>query len=203
MKLYYSPTSPFARKCAVLLREAGQWDSMEIEPAAGTPVDPGTMPLAQNPLGKLPALGRDDGPAIYDSRVITRFLDDRFKAGLYPTGPRLWDTLTLEANADGIMEAAILIVYETRVRPEDKYYEPWVEGQWAKIERSLEAIEARWMAHLKGPLDMAQIAVGCALGYLDFRHAARNWRDGREVLAPWYETFAQRPSMAATTPPPA
>ena len=75
-----------------------------------------------------------------------------------------------------------------------------IDGQWLKISRALDAIEARWMAHLAGPLCMGQIAVGCALGYLDFRHADRNWRSERPALAAWYATFAQRPSMTATVP---
>ena len=159
------------------------------------------MPLAQNPLGKIPALERPDGPAIYDSRVICRYLDERAGGKMYPEGRRLWDTLTLEATADGILDAAILMVYEVRVRPEDKRFEAWTEGQWGKVARSLDALNDRWMAHLSGPVDAGQIAVGCALGYIDFRHGDRNWRRGREALTTWYEGFAERPSMKATQPP--
>ncbi|MGO4908020.1 glutathione S-transferase [Pseudorhodobacter sp. W20_MBD10_FR17] len=200
MRLFYSPTSPYARKVVVLLAEAGHSDAVELVLASGTPIDTGTTPLAHNPLGKIPTLEREGGAALYDSRVITRYLDDQFDAGLYPAGPRLWETLTLEATADGILDAAILMVYETRVRPEDKRYDPWVEGQWGKIERALDALEARWMSHLHGPLDMGQIAVGCALGYVDFRHGARNWREGRPLLAAWEASFASRDSMKASAP---
>jgi glutathione S-transferase len=157
------------------------------------------MPVALNPLGKIPALARDDGPALYDSRVICRYLDDRAQAGLYPAS-RLWDVLTLEATADGIMDAAVLIIYESRVRPEDHRFAPWVDGQWTKIDRSLDALEQRWLSHLHGPLDMGQIAVGAALGYLDFRHDERGWRNGRPGLAAWEAVFAERPSMVATRP---
>lgn len=201
MKLYHSPTSPYVRKVLVLMAETGQSDAVELVPATGTPVDPGSMPLAQNPLGKIPALERPEGPALYDSRVICRYLDDRAGGRMYPPAPRLWDSLTLEATADGILDAAILMVYEWRVRPEDKRHDPWVEGQWTKVARALDTIEARWMSHLNGPLDIGQIAVGCALGYLDFRHDARDWRNGRPALAAWEKAFAARPSMAATVPP--
>lgn len=201
MKLYHSPTSPYVRKVLVLMAETGQSDAVELVPATGTPVDPGSMPLAQNPLGKIPALERPEGPALYDSRVICRYLDDRAGGRMYPPAPRLWDSLTLEATADGILDAAILMVYEWRVRPEDKRHDPWVEGQWTKVARALDTIEARWMSHLNGPLDIGQIAVGCALGYLDFRHDARDWRNGRPALAAWEKAFATRPSMAATVPP--
>lgn len=201
MRLYCSHTSPYARKILVLLAETGKADQVDLVVASGTPLDPGTAPLAQNPLGKIPALERADGPALYDSRVITRYLDDQFQAGLYPQGARLWDTLTLEATADGILDAALLMVYEQRVRPEDKRFAPWVEGQWGKIARALDALEGRWMSHLHGPLDMGQIAVACALGYVDFRHGDRNWREGRAALAAWEAGFAARDSMKATVPP--
>ncbi len=200
MKLYRSPASPFVRKVMVLIHEAGLTDRVDLVAASGTPVATGTMPLDRNPLGKIPVLLRDDGGALYDSRVICRYLDDLTGAGLYGEPPRLWDVLTLEAMADGMLDAAILMVYETRVRPEDKRMPEWVEGQWAKIARSLDAIEREHVAELSGPLDMAQIAVGCALGYLDFRLGARNWRSGRPKVAAWEAEFAARPAMVATKP---
>ncbi len=200
MRLFYSPTSPYVRKIMVLLHETGMLERVERVSVGGTPVDTGTLPLALNPLGKIPALERPDGPAIYDSRVICRYLDDLAGGKLYPAGPRLWDTLTLEATADGMLDAAILMVYETRVRPEEKRFEPWVEGQWGKIDRALDALESRWIAQLTGPLDMGQVAVGCALDYLDFRHGGRAWRSTRPDLAAWHARFADRPSMVATVP---
>ena len=115
--------------------------------------------------------------------MITRFLDARAGGRLYPEPPRLWETLTLEATADGIAEAALLMVYEDRLRPEDARSAAWVEAQWGKVARALDAVEARWIAHLAGPLDCGQIALGCALGYLDFRHADRAWRGGAAGLA--------------------
>ncbi|MCA3438409.1 MAG: glutathione S-transferase [Rhodobacter sp.] len=199
MRLFHSPTSPFVRKVMVTLHETGQAGDVTLVPAKGTPVDAGSMPVALNPLGKIPALARDDGPALYDSRVICRYLDDRAQAGLYPAA-RLWDVLTLEATADGIMDAAVLIIYESRVRPEQHRFAPWVGGQWTKIDRALDALEQRWLSHLHGPLDMGQIAVGAALGYLDFRHGERGWRGGRPGLAAWDAVFAERPSMVATRP---
>lgn len=201
MRLYHSPTSPYVRKVMVLLLETGQERDVALIPAAGTPVDAGTMPVAQNPLGKIPALERDGAPALYDSRVICRFLDDRAGGRLYPTAPRLWETLTLEATADGILDAAILMVYESRLRPEDMRLADWTEGQWSKIARALDALEGRWTAHLGGPLDMGQVALGCALGYLDFRLGPREWRAGRPLLAAWFRAFADRPAMRATRPP--
>jgi glutathione S-transferase len=201
LKLHHSPTSPYVRKVMVLLAETGQSADVALLPAAGSPIDPGTMPVAQNPLGKIPALERPDGPALFDSRVICRYLDDRAKAGLYPAAPRLWETLTLEAMADGMVDAAILMVYENRLRPEEIRLPAWVEGQWSKVSRALDMIEARWLPYLSGPLCMGQIALGCALGYVDFRHDARNWRATRPGLAAWDAAFAARPAMVATRPP--
>lgn len=200
MKLYHSPTSPYVRKVVVLLREMGKLDAVEMVSAGGTPLDAGTLPLSQNPLGKIPALERADGPALYDSRVITRYLDTVLKGGMYPEPPRLWETLTLEATADGILDAAILMVYEKRLRPEGMQFVDWEEAQWGKVARALDTVESRWMAYLSGPLDAGQIALGCALGYVDFRLGARNWRAGRTNLAGWAETFMARKSMVATVP---
>jgi glutathione S-transferase len=199
MQLISSPASPFVRKVRVLLHETGLATQVEELPVATTALATAPEAMAANPLGKIPALLRADGPAIYDSRVICRYLDAKAGAALYPEA-RLWEVLTLEATADGIMESGVLMAYETRLRPEGARSEPWVEAQWAKIARALDALEDRWMSHLAGPLDMAQIAVACALGYLDFRHDARGWRNGHPALAAWYEGFAARDSMAQTVP---
>lgn len=200
MRLYSSPTTPFGRKVMVLLHENSFLGDVAVTDATGSPLNSSAMPVAQNPLGKIPVLERDDGPAIYDSRVICRYLDEQAGGRLYPAAPRLWETLTLEATADGILDAAILMLYETRLRPEEKRFADWVEGQWAKIARALDALESRWISHLNGPLDMGQIAIACALSYLDFRHDVRGWRNAHPELAAWHADFAARDSMKATEP---
>lgn len=199
MQLLHSPASPFVRKVMVTLHESGQLGDVEIVNVATTPVAPDPGLIAANPLGKIPALLRDNGPALYDSRVICRFLDDRAQAGLYPEN-RIWDTLTLEATGDAIMEAAVTIIYEERFRPAEKVSMEWIEGQWAKVSRALDTLGTRWMSHLHGRMDMGHFAVASALGYLDFRHEARSWRTGRDALSVWYAEFSQRPSMIATSP---
>lgn len=198
LTLLGSPASPFVRKARALIAEAGITDVPFVQ-VATSPLHGEDQITAANPLGKIPALTRDTGPAIYDSRVITRFLDAQYDTGLYPAA-RLWEVLTLEATADGIMEAAVGMIYEQRYRPEEMQFQPWTDGQWGKVSRALDAIEAQWMSHLAGPVDMGQIAVACALGYLDFRHEARDWRAGRPALAAWYADFAARPAMVATAP---
>ena len=199
MRLIASPPSPFVRKVRVLLIEAGLTDRVEVVNLVTTPLDTEPRAAAANPLGKIPALIREEGATLYDSRVITRYLDHLAGGGFYPDA-RLWEVLTLEATAEGIMEAAVLMTYETRFRPEDMQYAPWLEAQWSKIARALDAIEGRWMSHLAGTLDMSHIALGCALAYLDFRQAARDWRAGHTALAEWHARLTQRDSMTQTTP---
>jgi glutathione S-transferase len=204
MILYSSPTSPYARKVEIVLHETGQRDAVEIVPASTSPVAPREGIATKNPLMKIPALERPDGPTLYDSRVICAFLDARAGAeggkSLYPAGARRWEAMTLEATGDGILDAALLMVYESRVRPEAVRWADWPEAQWAKIASACAALNTRWMSHLHGHLDIGQIAVACALGYLDFRHAACDWRAGNDALAAWYGAFAERPAMLATRP---
>jgi len=189
MKLISAKASPFVRKVRVLLRETGQSGAVELVEVKTAPTDTDPQAAAANPSGKIPALLRPDGPAIYDSRVICRYLDDRFQAGLYPESC-LWEVLTLEATADAIMEAAVLIVYEHRLRPPGKVHDGWIEAQWEKVTRCVGAVNDRWMSHLNGPLDMSHIAIGCALGYLDFRHTGRNWRARAGALDDWFAAFS-------------
>lgn len=200
MKLYHSPTSPYVRKVMVLLHETGQTGAVAIEPAQTSPMAPAAGLAAKNPLMKIPALERDDGATLYDSRVICAFLDDRAQAGMYGSGARRFEILTLEATADGILDAALTLTYENRLRPEGMRWDDWMETQWSKVTSGCAALNTRWLSHLSGPLDMGQIAVACALGYLDFRHDARNWRHGCEALSAWYGRFADRESMRATVP---
>lgn len=199
MKLLSADASPFARKVRVLLHEAKLNEKVETLSTTTTPLNTDPTIAAANPMGKLPTLIRDDGPALYDSRVITRFLDDSANAGFYPEN-RLWDTLTLEATAEGIMDAALLMVYEKRLRPPEHQSDDWLGAQWKKVMGAVSSINERWMSHLSGPTDMSHIAVGCALAYVDFRLADRNWRKGNDALDDWYAVFAERDSMKATAP---
>ncbi|MBJ3763311.1 glutathione S-transferase family protein [Maribius pontilimi] len=197
MDLYFAAASPFVRKVMVVLHETGQLADVNVIDSVQTPLAPN--PANKNPLGKIPSLTRPEGPALYDSRVICRYLADRAGADLIPPA-RQWEVQTLEATGDGIMDAGVLMVYEHRFRPAELQYGAYVDGQWAKIARALDALEERWISHLSGPLDLGQISVGCALGYLDFRHHDRGWRDGRDALARWFERFGARPSMQETRP---
>ncbi len=183
----------------MVIIETGQQDNVELVEVISSPTAPNPQLTAANPMSKIPALIRSDGPTLYDSRVVTRYLDARAGGTLYPES-RIWDVLILEATGDAIMDAGVLMVYENRCRPEDMQFGGWMDAQWGKIEGALDALNTRWMSHLSGPLDMGQIAVGCALGYLDFRHADREWRKGRDALDDWFAVFSARDSFKATTP---
>jgi glutathione S-transferase len=199
MQLIQAPASPFARKARVVIHETGLSGRVEEVPVATTPLAQDPTLVRANPLGKIPALIRDDGPTIYDSRVITRYLDAIASSGLYPPG-RIWEILTLEAMADGIMEAALAITYEKRFREELMRSEDLMRGQRDRVSRALDVLCDRWMSHLGGHLNIGQIGIACALGYLDLRHGDMRWRDGRNILADWYARFAERESMKATEP---
>lgn len=197
MQLLISAASPFVRKARVVLREADLLDRVSEVAVTTTPFASAAEVVSANPMGKIPALTRPDGPALYDSRVITRYLDDLAGAGLYPQS-RLWEILTLEATADAIMEATVAMSYEARLRPEAQQSPDWIEAQWEKAGRGIKTVNDRWMSHLSGPLNIGQIGMACALSYIDLRHDARGWRQGNDALASWHAEFAQRPSMLAT-----
>ena len=198
MKLIYSGTSPFVRKVSVMLLETGLEGRVKKETVAITPLNPGDVVPSANPLGKVPCLITDNGP-LFDSRVITRYLDTLHTgAKLYPEGDALWPVLTLEAVADGMLDAAVLMIYERLLRSDAQKSPEWVEAQWLKISRSLAHLDENVAA--LAPLNMASIAVGAALGYLDFRHDDRGWQAIAPKLATWEKGFSQRASMLATMP---
>jgi glutathione S-transferase len=208
LKLYHSPTSPYVRKVMVTLHLTGQLGEVELIPGSGTPLAPNDATITANPLGKIPCLIGDGpigegGAALFDSRVICRYLDHRANsgagAGLYPEGDALFPVLTAEALADGIIDAVLLTAYEWRLRPEEFRYQPWVDGQVAKVERALAVLEQTGLV-LTGPINAARIAAGCALGYVDFRLADLGWRDRCPKLAAWSAEFAATPAMKATVP---
>ena len=201
MKLYHSPASPFVRKALVAAHELGLADGIEIVPVAMTPVKGVPALNEENPLGKIPALVLDDGTALYDSPVICEYLDTRHDgAPLFPAeGPERWTALRRQALADGLLDAAILCRYETFLRPEERQWEDWIEGQRAKFRRALDALDGE-AESFGDTVDIGTISAGCAADYLDFRSLDDGWREGRPHLAAWLERFAARPSMQATRP---
>lgn len=202
MTLYFNAASPFARKVVVMLHETGQLDRVQLQSTALTPVNPSAELNDDNPAGKLPALRLADGNVIHDSRVILDYLDHQH-VGL-PLIPRegssRWRRLTLASLADAILDAAVMIRYETALRPQEKHWDQWLDNQQQKIERSLSYFESNAVTELSSSFDVASISVAAALGYLDFRQSDLNWRDTCPGLADWYAEISQRPSMQATQP---
>ena len=199
MKLRFSPTSPYVRKVLVAAIELGLAD--RIEKVAANPWNPDDALPTVNPLGKVPALTTDEGQVLFDSVVICEYLDSHHDGRpLFPREPEdRWRTLRLHALADGILDAAVTRFIEGARRPAELRWSEWDARQRAKIGRALDSLEGE-AASLDGPLDIGQIALGCALGYLDFRFAAEDWRSAHPKLAAWYEAFAERASMQATIP---
>ncbi|MGB1336593.1 glutathione S-transferase family protein [Planktomarina sp.] len=197
MKLIMAEASPFARKVRVLLRETNQLKDVEEVSIATSPYQVNEQAKAANPTGRIPSLIRADGPTLYDSRVITRYLDAKAAAGIYPEA-KLWDVLTVEATGDSMMDSAVSMSYELRLRPQEKVSSEWTDAQWSKVMGGCDALQSQWMDLLNGPLTMAHISIACALGYLDLRHDARNWRQGHDALAAWFADFSKRPSFQET-----
>lgn len=197
MHLQYTPASPFARKVTMTARIKGVYEQLVLEHADTTKPNPALA--AANPLSKLPALVLADGTQLFDSRVICEYLDTLApNPVLFPaSGLPRFTCLTRSSLADGIMESALLIVYEKRYRPVDKHVPEWLARQQAKIDGGLAAFDR---APPSGPLDYSHIALACALGYLDLRFEGR-WRATYPALVTWVEAFAaQTPAHAATQP---
>ena len=194
--------SPFGRKARLAVGILGLGDKIKVESA--TTQDASDPLRKQNPLGKVPVLVMDDGSALYDSPVILEYLDHLAGGGkIIPKDPEAkFAALRLQALADGILDASILVVYEGRYRPAEKHEQKWLDLQNGKIQRGLAALEAA-PPGLDSPPNVGQITLACALGYRDFRFPG-TWRNEHPKLAAWLESFAARvPAFEATNPPPA
>jgi len=159
-----------------------------------------------NPLGKVPCLLMDDGASLFDSRVIVEYLDTLSPVGrLIPqTGRDRAATKCWEATGDGLLDAAVGITIETTRRPAELRSTQWVDRQKGKISAALRFLEDGLGGHpfcMGVSFSLADVAVGCALGYLDFRFPDMNWRAEQPNLPRLYEKLAERPSFASTQPP--
>lgn len=201
MQLRSSPSSPFGRKVKMATYILGFDD--QVTPVLTDTLDPNDSICDVNPLGKIPAL-EDDGTTYYDSRVIMEYLDAKAGGGkiIPASGPTRYEALTRAALMDGILDAAILVIYERRMRPEDKYVGSVVERQRGKIIRGLEAIAAENRSYSNGAMpDVGEIGLACVLDYLDFRKQV-NWRDHAPNLASWLADFAAAvPGYEDSMPP--
>ncbi len=196
MKLRYGAASPFARKCALSAHVLGLADRITLVDNTG---DPGDAIRSRNPLNKIPMLLTDDGEAIFDSPVILEYLDHVAGGGkILPkeAKPR-FRALVQQALADGLMDAAILVMYEGRFREDHQHSPKWVAMQQGKVDRALHALEA----DLPGDeITVGTITIACALGYLDYRFAGE-WRKSHAKLGAWQDGFRARvPGFDKTQP---
>ena len=201
MQLRSSPSSPFGRKVKIATYILG-FDA-QVTPVLTDTLDHNDSICEVNPLCKIPAL-EDGGAIYYDSRVIMEYLDAKAGGGkiIPASGPARYEALTRAALMDGILDAAVLVIYERRMRPEDKYVESVVERQRGKIIRGLEVIAANNPSYGNGAMpDIGEIGLGCVLDYLDFRKQV-NWRDHAPNLASWLADFAAAvPGYDESMPP--
>ena len=198
MKLFHSPLSPYVRKVMIVAHEMGMVDQLELVEGTGTPMAPNDEVVSANPVGRIPALVTEDAGSLVDSRVICRYLNAKGGGSMYGTGDD-WAILSREALAEGVTDSSLLAAYEFRLRPENLQYQPWVDGQYAKIRRGLKAFNDR-IDEMGGAFTIDQAALIAACGHVDFRHGALGWRDDCPALAAWIEKMASRPSVAATVP---
>ena len=204
MKLLYAPQSPFARKVRAAAIELSLDERIELEYAEVIPGRPNVhYAQSANPLRKITALITDEGEIIFDSTVICEYLDSLAGGGiLIPLeGPRHWRVLTSHSVAQGLCESVILIRYETWLRPEANRWPVWIDDHWDKIHSGLNWFD-RCDAELRNPIDLAQIALGCALGYIDFRWPDHGWRWRYPRVAKWFARLEERPSFSETRPQP-
>ena len=196
--LRYSTTSPFVRKVSATIIECGLENQVERQMTNPWAAD--TDLPSTNPLGKVPALTLENGEVLFDSPVICEFLDSLGTTPrLFPAGGiERWSALRQQALGDGILDAGVGRILESRRAPELQSA-PVSDRFAAAIERSLDTLEAR-ADELADGFTIGQLTVACALEYLDFRFAADNWRSGRPELTKWLESVASRPSLNQTVP---
>jgi glutathione S-transferase len=200
VKLFYSPNSPYARKCLVAAFELGLRERIETIASNATPTKMDPDIAAKNPLGKVPTLILDDGTAMYDSPVIAEYFNALAGGDLVPgDGTARWNVLTEQALADGMIDAAVLARFETVLRPENLRWNDWTSGQVAKVVGGLDELERR-SARFGDRIDLGTIAFGCAIGYVDLRFGHLEWRKTRPRAAAWFEQFGARESMVKTRP---
>lgn len=197
MKLYFSPTSPYARKVRMTILEKNLGECVQL--IAATPFADDAALKAANPLGKVPALISDDGQRFFDSPVICAYLDEQSSLPkLIPEGSKRWEVLTGAALADGMMDAAFSSVVERR-RDKAQQSPDWLDRWSQSIMRSMAFVENN-VEVFNGAIDMAQIGLGAALDYIEFRSVVPQWQDSYPKAAAWFEEFSSRPCMQQADP---
>lgn len=197
MKLFWSPRSPYVRMVVVTAHEVGLGTRIELHRTLVDIHEPHLELLAHNPLCKIPTLVLGDGTALYDTRVICEYLDERQGQRLLPAGgPERLVELRRQALGIGLIDLLLSWLLE-RNRPEDKRDERAIAALRVKYDKTLDELAHLAPVLAASPFRMGHVAIGTALSYSDFRFGAVEWRDGRAGLADWHSTFVERPSYKA------
>ena len=196
MRLHWSPRSPFVRKVMIAAHELGREGELTLVRSAAAMAEVNPALSEDNPLNKLPTLVLDDGASLYDSAVICDFLDRDGRLHPVDRCARI-DALRRQALGDGLLELLVLWRNESE-RPEPLRSQPHLAAWKSKAVNALDRMHATVPAFAPLRFDIGHIALGCALGYADFRFAEFDWRNGRPALAEWSAAFEARPSAIAT-----
>jgi glutathione S-transferase len=198
IKLHWSPKSPYVRKVMVCAHELQLVDRLELVRSVAAMLQPNTRLMRDNPLSKIPTLVLEDGSSLFDSVVICEYLNDLVGGSLFPRqGAAKWQALRWHAFGDGLLDALILWRNEReRVAP----LQVLVEAFALKTRAALVQLDAEAAALADAPFSIGHIALGCALGYIDYRFDALGWRAQAPRLAQWHAALMVRPCFAATEP---
>lgn len=202
MKLHWAKASPFVRKVMVVAHEGGIAHKLQLIETSVSMSEANPLVQRSNPLSKIPTLLLEDGSTLYDSRSICEYLDSLHqRTKLFPEAPARWDALRRHSLGDGLMDTLILWRQE-RLKPQDRQTPAWLETYACKVDVTLQQLDAEAAALRERAFDIGHVALGCALGYIDFRFADLGWRNHAPRLAAWHATFEARASAIATHPNP-
>lgn len=198
MKLHWSPKSPYVRKVMVCAHELGLLPRLELVRSVAAMLQPNERLMQDNPLSKIPTLVLDNGFVLFDSAVICEYLNDLAAGPLFPTRANdRWQALRWQAFGDGLLDALILWRNE---RERSAPLAPLITAFEAKTVACLRQLDDEAQALAETGLSIGHVALGCALGYLDYRFAGFGWRERAPRLADWHGELARRPSFQATAP---
>lgn len=198
MRLHWSPKSPYVRKVMICAHELGLTDRLELVRSVAAMLAPNARLMQDNPLSKIPTLVLDDGFALFDSVVICEYLNDLAEGPLFPKrAADKWQALRWHASGDGLLDALILWRNE---REREVPLQPLLDAFELKTQACLKQLDDEAQALNEMPLSIGHVAVGCALGYLDYRFGTLDWRSTAPRLAEWYADLRSRPSFRTTEP---
>ena len=198
MKLHWSPKSPYVRKVMICAHELNLLPKLELVRSVAAMLKPNERLMQDNPLSKIPTLVLDNGFTLFDSVVICEYLNDLAGGPLFPReGQDKWQALRWHALGDGMLDAAILWRNE---REKDAALPALLAAFELKMQAALKQLDDEAQALAETPFSIGHIALGCALGYLDYRFESLAWRGIAPRLAQWFEELAARPSFKSTEP---